>query len=125
MEIYTNNMNQNTTKDFLKWVSERIRTYRKSLGLTQEQLADLSSLSHNYIARIELGSKTPSISTLFRIAEALNVNPADLISEEPSTAPSYTEQIGFALNCLNDAEAEFAIEQLRATTDYLKRQHKD
>jgi transcriptional regulator with XRE-family HTH domain len=114
-------MEQVTVKQMLNRVSERIRACRKSLGLTQEQLAEYSDLSPNYIARIELGTKTPSVSTLFKIARALNANPADLVSEEPPAEPSYADQVAHALSGLDEAEAKFAVDQLRAAADFLKR----
>ena len=113
-------MKQITVKHQLERVSERIKTRRRYLNLTQEQLAEYSELSPNYIARIELGSKTPSLSTFFRIAKALQINPADLVSEEPLSAPSYSEQIIHALSGLEDNDSIFVLEQLRNTTDFLK-----
>lgn len=115
---YTICMKQEEIKQLL---AERIRSKRKLLGLTQEQLAENADLSHNYIARIEIGTKTPSVTTLFKIADALNVNPAELISSEPSTDTRQIENISFALHGLNKDEIEFVLGQLRDTTDYLKR----
>jgi len=39
----------------LKTVATRMRERRKSLGLTQEQLAEQSGLSANHIAKPEIG----------------------------------------------------------------------
>ena len=58
-----------------------IRYYRIKRKLTQERLAELSSLSYDYINEIEslTKNKTFSIITLLRISNSLNVNVIDLL----------------------------------------------
>ena len=51
-----------------------VMIFRKYRGLTQEQLSQNTTLSRAYIAQIETGKKTGSISTLKKIAQALNVD---------------------------------------------------
>lgn len=48
--------------------------FRKYRELTQEQLAEKTSLSRAYIAQIETRKKTGSIDTIKKIADALNVD---------------------------------------------------
>ena len=50
-----------------------IKKYRKEKGLTQLQLAIKCSLSVDHISGIERGILNPSVKTIFKIAEALNV----------------------------------------------------
>ncbi|HIS74831.1 TPA: helix-turn-helix transcriptional regulator [Candidatus Galligastranaerophilus intestinavium] len=50
-----------------------IKKYRKEKGLTQLQLAIKCSLSVDHISGIERGIFNPSVKTIFKIAEALNV----------------------------------------------------
>ena len=45
------------------------------------ELSLRSNLSQSVIANIEKGKKQPSVLTLIRIAEALNVNPQDFFVE--------------------------------------------
>ena len=61
----------------------KIEYYRKRRGLTQAELADMIGKSTNYIGSIERGNNGASYSmqTLFSIADALNVNPEDLLKE--------------------------------------------
>ena len=54
------------------------------MGFTQEQLAERADLSANYIARLELGEKTPSLGTLVQLAGALGVRVSDFLSEDVS-----------------------------------------
>lgn len=59
-------------------VGERIRTIRKSKGLTQLQLAELSSLDDAYIGAVERGERNFTIDTLEKIHAALQIDAAEL-----------------------------------------------
>lgn len=64
-----------------------LRTLRKEAGLSQEQLALEANLQRNYVSLIELGHNQPTITTIFKLAEALKIKPSKLIHliEEVST----------------------------------------
>ena len=66
-------------------VGNRIRTYRTGLGLTQDQLGRLliPPTSRVSIANVESGKQRILSHTLVQIAEALKVEPADLLRIEP------------------------------------------
>lgn len=59
-----------------------ISTLRKMRGLSQEQLAERANLSRSHISSIEApGIARPfSLEAFFNIADALGVDPADLIT---------------------------------------------
>lgn len=66
-------------------LGENIRRKRKQLGLTQEDLAELSNLSVNFISRIErTNNQNISLQKLEAIARALNVTSIDLIKPTES-----------------------------------------
>jgi transcriptional regulator with XRE-family HTH domain len=65
----------------LKELGRRIRTLRLRLGLTQEQLAEMSNLHHSYIGQVERGEKLPSLRTLKKLAEAMHTS-VDFFLEE-------------------------------------------
>lgn len=50
-----------------------IRDKRREMGLSQADLADDVLVSDSYIARIEVGERSPSPKTLSRIAEVLQI----------------------------------------------------
>ena len=52
---------------------------REQLGLTQQELADRAGLSMRYVGSIERGDVSASVTVLGRIAEALGVEPAELL----------------------------------------------
>lgn len=56
-----------------------LRRYRKAKGWSQEQLALESGHQRVFISWLETGSKQPTITTVFRLAEALDVDPSELI----------------------------------------------
>jgi len=56
----------------------KLKKYRKSAKMTQEDLAEKVNLSRAYIGYIEQGRNTPSLETLEKIAKALRVKLPDL-----------------------------------------------
>lgn len=56
-----------------KLIGEAIRTYRKRVKLTQEELAERADLNPKYLGEIERGEKIISIEALLRIAKAVKV----------------------------------------------------
>lgn len=59
-------------------VGRNIRKYRKEKNMSQEKLAELSYLSPTYVGMVERADKTPSLTTLVNIANALDVT-ADML----------------------------------------------
>lgn len=53
---------------------ELIRTYRKKLKMTQEQLAHKCGTSAAMIRQYELGKRNPKIQTILKLSEALGVS---------------------------------------------------
>lgn len=58
---------------------KELRTY---LGLNQNQLAKLSGLTPAAISQIEGGQREPSLSTIDKICEALEIEPAYLFRDK-------------------------------------------
>lgn len=63
-----------------KVFGERLRELREQRGETQRSLAEASGLSHPYIAEMERGRKVPSLTTLLRLALALDCNVSELVN---------------------------------------------
>jgi transcriptional regulator with XRE-family HTH domain len=61
-----------------------IRKWRKHRGQTLAAVADLAKVSHATISRIETGSQPYSQPILEGIADALDTDPASLLSRDPS-----------------------------------------
>ena len=48
--------------------------YRKEQGITQQELAEMTSFSRNHIQQVETANATPSVAALLDIADALHVH---------------------------------------------------
>ena len=57
----------------------RMKTLRKSKGLTQKGLAEAVNVSRIYIQSLESNRRLPSMKLLKRLAEALDVDVVDLV----------------------------------------------
>lgn len=66
-------------------IGSKIKRLRKERGLTQGDLADRSGVSFRAIQDIELGKRSPRSDTVEMLAQALGVQPGELLS---STEPS-------------------------------------
>lgn len=56
-----------------------IKEYRKKLGLTQEQLAELLDISPRQLQRIETGKNDTSLKTLKKLIKILDISNEDII----------------------------------------------
>lgn len=63
----------------LKIVSANVRKYRQVRGMTQEELAFESGMDRSYLGHLEATGKNISILKLFALADALEVDPRELL----------------------------------------------
>lgn len=59
---------------------------RRERGLTQEQVAEVSGISQQYISDLERGRRNPTVVTLFHLAEAIGSTPTALIAPNEAAA---------------------------------------
>ena len=52
-------------------VGKRVRELRNSIGISQEELADLADLDRTYITSVECGKRNISIVNIEKLANAL------------------------------------------------------
>src|SRR5690349_25177185 len=55
-------------------IGERLRELREARNISMRALATRSGLSANALSMIERGKASPSVSTLYRLAEALGIS---------------------------------------------------
>ncbi len=70
-----NNKDEKTLIEF----GNHVRKFRKSQGLSQEELADIAKLHRTYIGMIERGEKNVTLLNIIKIAYALKVTPNELM----------------------------------------------
>ncbi|CAK9133615.1 unnamed protein product [Ilex paraguariensis] len=58
-----------------------LRELRNERALSQEALAAEAGLARNYISQLELGSKCPSLRSVFKLCKVLGVAPGDVVGE--------------------------------------------
>jgi transcriptional regulator with XRE-family HTH domain len=64
-------------------LGREIQRVRRRRGLIQKQLGELSGLNWNYVGGIERADRNVGIAAIFKVARALGVHPADLLSGIP------------------------------------------
>ena len=67
--------------DMRRLVGRNFARLRQQKGLTQEQVADRSGFSQQYISGLELGRRNPTIVTIYELAQALRVGYLELLVE--------------------------------------------
>jgi transcriptional regulator with XRE-family HTH domain len=65
--------------DMRKLVGRNVERLRRAKGMTQEQLAERSGFSQQYISGLENGRRNPTVVTLYEIATALDVTPVEFL----------------------------------------------
>jgi transcriptional regulator with XRE-family HTH domain len=72
--------------DIIKVFADNVKNYRKSLGLSQEELASRSGLHRTYISQVERYQRSISLENIQRLADSLNVETYKLflVSEDKS-----------------------------------------
>lgn len=81
-------------------IGARIREQRKKLKLTLKELAGMSGLSTGFISLVERELSTPSLSALFNIAQALQLDLSVLLSmpKGEGDVTRASEELFFSVN---------------------------
>jgi transcriptional regulator with XRE-family HTH domain len=65
--------------DMRKVIGSNFARLRKEKGLTQEAVAEKSGFSQSYIGWLERGQRNPTAISIWMLAQAVDVMPADLV----------------------------------------------
>jgi putative transcriptional regulator len=60
---------------------ESLKRHRKARGLTQEQVADRTGISTNFVSELERGLKAPGLLVIVKLSKALEVSVHELLEE--------------------------------------------
>lgn len=66
--------------DMRTLVGANVRHHRCAVGMTQEELAEKSGFSQQYISDLERGRRNPTIVTIYELAIALGVPHESLVA---------------------------------------------
>jgi transcriptional regulator with XRE-family HTH domain len=68
-------------------VGRNIHRIRLARGLSQEALAYEAEIDRSYLGALERGEKNPTVRLLSRIAEVLDSNVPELVTESQAPSP--------------------------------------
>lgn len=74
--------------DIKKSFGSTVRSWRKRLGISQEELAERADLHRTYVSDVERGARNLSLESITRVAHALRVAVADLFPPEGAALPA-------------------------------------
>ena len=96
------------TKEFL---GLRVKEFRKQKKLTQEKLAETIGVDNGYISKLEVGQNFPSITTLEKIADVLDVELYELFRYTNYKSKNFKEEINMIYDKLNK-DKQFTLYQV-------------
>ena len=104
--------------DFLQVLGHRIKKFRKAKGLSQEQLAEAIDKSVDTISNVERRNGSTSLDTVFKIANALDVQIFELfqVHDMSSTDKKKMQMLDSIVDLLKDQPEEilhFTLEQTK------------
>lgn len=74
IKVYSPKERQSEKKEFGKHIGKYLRQARKGKGLTQEELSLEAGYYRTYVNKIEQGNYSPSMHTIWRLADTLNMD---------------------------------------------------
>lgn len=66
--------------DLIRLFANNLRLFRKRVGLSQEELANLAGLHRTYVGSVERSERNISLKNVERLARALNIDAVMLLS---------------------------------------------
>lgn len=102
-----------------KIVGLRIKRAREGAGLTQEALAERVDRTKEAISNIERGINLPSLDTLQRICEIVEMPIANIV-EQSDRSNSFLDikaQIDTLMSRMSEEDAQFCLSVVRLVTD--------
>ena len=73
--------------DIVKVFGLNVKKYRKSINMSQEELAEKSNLHRTYISAIERGKRSIALDNIEKIADALGVEAYVLLVDDSQEEP--------------------------------------
>lgn len=113
-------------KDIYAVLADQIRARRKVAKLSIEKLAELAGVGAGFLAHIETNQKKPSVATLAKIADALQVSVGDLFKQRPLPPLNANQhlalQLAHSLSNKTPAQRKAIVNTIRAMAKSFKKQ---
>ncbi len=101
-----------------QFVGRRIKSLRRSKGLTQATLGEMVELPQPYVGGIERGEKNISLDTLNKIMDALHITPEELFRQYRSTSSS--EEFLEIMDRINSDLIKRNIQEVKVVERFIK-----
>lgn len=83
-------------------LGKRIRSRRRALRMTQDQVAELSGISLSFLGHIERGTRKASLETLVALSNVLKISPGVLLQDSLLCPDSTGETSSRQRNLINE-----------------------
>ena len=93
-------------------LGKTIRSRRKQLGLTQEQLAEMLGVGHQARSRIEQGKMAPKMDRLPTLAKSLRCSVSDLFRQPDENMTCHADKIAELLVGLSTEKKDFIVSHI-------------
>ena len=101
-------------------LARRIREERKHAGLSLEALGEKAGITGAFIAHIEAARKKPTLTTIEKIAKALDLSAADLVRDLTKKADNvdqtYLTQVARMLKGKSTKQKQAIVEVVKAAS---------
>ncbi len=98
-------------------VGNKIKQLRKSMGLTQEQLAEKIDMDSKHLSKIENGLHLPTYKTLAKLAEFLKLDIEEIenaaLNKNEELNPAYLKSLKILNSAKNNNELMYYFEVLK------------
>ncbi|MGW7931845.1 helix-turn-helix domain-containing protein [Staphylococcus xylosus] len=107
------------TENIPKYIGNKIKHYRKTMGMTQEELGTKLNTTKSRISNYETGYRTPKQDDLFELASILNIRIDDLFPTKNNENKSNT------LNEIIKLSSKLKTERQERALDFIKYQYNE
>ena len=103
---------------------QNLKTIRKARKMTQKELADIVGVSESSISQYESGTKSPSFEVALKIAEALDCESADLVTERKGLITLIDEEgkkiPATESDGLSESDSQYLVEKNKRLIDWFR-----
>ena len=100
------------TDQLAERIGQAIATRRAACGLTQEEVAEKLGVGLAAVSRLERGTIMPTVSRLVELAEILQCNATDLMSEFSTGANDQAQRLAQVVSKLKDHDRAVLVDAM-------------
>lgn len=101
-------------------IGNRLLAIRKSIGMTQFEVAEAAGLSSRTYADIERGTVNMRVETILKICDTLNITPDEILIDQ-NTNDITEEEILSRLRSCSPIQREYALKMLDIYLESIKK----